>query len=454
MDSFKVVLPQGIDWDALFKNEKPQIKELAKMIVSCIYLKITYKWDAHINKGTDEPFDLNDVQIRLNAKILKETYGSNYKKVLSILHQKVLFKYPYTPTRWVNGKKEQGKSFGYSINPKWWYCQPEIHEINCGYTIIKNSIKRLRKPVSSAERKAFNKYKHTYKFYKAGRFSVDFDELQQFLDESDMHIADKFYSLSIACKLVNGDYRAVNHTETDGRFHTIITQLPKNIRKFIKYDNQPLAEVDLSNSVLYILASILNNTTLYNKLVNSNILYMIPDLLKSVDIIELELFCKKCFTGSIYDVFIDKLIPKYTSKELFSYSAKTCKEVYNYSCEMNRAIIKKRLLAFLFAPNGDYEDVGEAFEELFPKVYGLIWKLKEKNHKWISHLLFSCEAYCMHKFSKEINNSKGGRMPLFLLHDCIVMQKGNEEYVEEYLLKSFQKFTGQPPTLKIKYWDE
>ena len=181
---------------------------------------------------------------------------------------------------------------------------------------------------------------------------------------------------------------------------------------------------------------------------------MIPVLLQSVDSKELEVFCSDCISGRVYDVFIKNLIPTYTHKELHTYGYSISRSEYDYSYKMKRSIVKKRLLAFLFDDNGGFEDVGNVFKELYPTVFSLLWKIKLVDYRKLSHLLFSCEAFCMYKFSKEMNRIKGGKMPIFLLHDCVVVQKGNESFVHDYLQKAFTDFLGESPKLSIEFWEQ
>ena len=54
-------------------------------------------------------------------------------------------------------------------------------------------------------------------------------------------------SLMVVDKLRNYEY-LMKVDKTAGRFHTLLTQLPSNLRKFVTYDGKELVGVDLVNS--------------------------------------------------------------------------------------------------------------------------------------------------------------------------------------------------------------
>src|SRR5690606_6334668 len=150
--------------------------------------------------------------------------------------------------------------------------------------------------------------------------------------------------------IYNGIYRITFKEDSIERLYTNITQLPKVYREFITYDDKRLAEVDISNSVIYFLGILLKDYTLIGNTINNNIyidntinsntitnninggiysnLLMIYKSFESLCSKEIELIHRLGISGDFYDIFIPDFERIFTFKELKYYYEKEFEDEY------------------------------------------------------------------------------------------------------------------------------
>jgi len=93
-----------------------------------------------------------------------------------------------------------------------------------------------------------------------------------------------------------------------------------------------------------------------------------------------------------------------------------------------------------------------AFKEVFPTVYDLTVLLKKGHPEFLPTLLQRMESYLMfHKILPRIAYERPN-MPIFSIHDSLVVTEGNEAYVEQVMFEEIQKAIGINPHFKMERW--
>ena len=252
--------------------------------------------------------------------------------------------------------------------------------------------------------------------------------------------------------------------------HTAITSFPKICRKHLKYENEPLAEVDLSASIPFFLTYILNLTIkeaqpydiLYKQIYNHNILslYMLVKSSVSLSNREVEDFKALVLNDTIYDNFMDKFLnaPNFE----FDFESKFG-NIFDGDISDLRKYSKSKFLSMLFAKNTQFQWEQATLYEQFPTIHEFIKvfkQLKLKNtkstdrHKRLSYLLFQLESHFMlNVIAREINNKFKRKIPFFSLHDCIVAKKSDINIILEQVQSIFMREIGYAPNLKMKVWE-
>ncbi len=252
------------------------------------------------------------------------------------------------------------------------------------------------------------------------------------------------------------------------RLHTPLTALKREFRELVRYQGQRLAEVDLSNSQLFLILPLLDwknwvvhkerrgkkslNSTIWTGIeyitTNTNTIMF----LKSLEVrygkgLQRMQFAHDACKGIVYERLVEVL----DSIGYFNIS---------WSSKLKRGYIKRSLLALLFGSrrkhrrmyNSNMGKVWVTFKALYPEVGQLIEIIKEEDYKAISMLLQRIESFCMIRgVCKTIKNEQP-HIPLFTLHDCIVTTKEYVEIVEKELLSVVTGIVGFTPTVKKKAW--
>lgn len=150
-----------------------------------------------------------------------------------------------------------------------------------------------------------------------------------------------------------------------GRMHTNYTVLKKHIRQqYLSLDNQPLVEVDLSNSQPLFLGVLMKNELPANKIIQ-------PDITRYIELVKTGLIYEELMTKS--NIIVDRQEAKLIMyKILFGVNS------------LNKVI----------EINGKNINADRIFYDTFPNVYDFIKTYKDgkKNYKRLSHTLQRLES--------------------------------------------------------------
>ncbi|MFC0346083.1 hypothetical protein [Epilithonimonas hispanica] len=363
-----------------------------------------------------------------------------------------------------------GECYSYRL-PEYFWGDGELEIIKISeHTLVKNIKKKKKPTIHNTVKKRFN---FVCGYFSPKAFEIDDQEaLKDLYTEYKVSGNYKQY-LSNVLKVVdfkNSHFPFYHRPNTDGRLHTAITSFPKICRKYLKYGNEPLAEVDLSASIPFFLSYILNLTIkesqpyniLHNQIYNKNILslYMLVKSSVSLSSKEVEDFKALVLNDTIYDNFMDKFL---NAPNFEFYFESKFGNVFDGDVSDLRKYSKSRFLSMLFAKNNQFQWEQETLYEQFPTIHEFIKvfkQLKLKNtkstdrHKRLSYLLFQLESHFMLNIvAREINNKFKRKIPLFSLHDCIITKKSDIDIISEQVHDIFIREIGYAPNLKMKVWE-
>jgi hypothetical protein len=247
--------------------------------------------------------------LKLNSRILKKIYGSNYNKYLNYLIDKNII---YLHKNYSVGYKSKCFKLTKTIKLK------NYNIVNIQYK--KNFIEKLNN--NSIEKNIINnniKNKLINDLYKVDINPICLNYINDNINDN----KSKIINLNTVNKIINKDI--FYSTDNYGRFHTNFTILKKHIRtNYLSINNNILIELDIVNSQPFFLYIALKNNrhSFYNNY-NKNVL-----------------------EGTIYDIFKDKL-------------------------NITRKEAKIKIYSVLFGKNLN-DDINLLFKEIYPEVYEYI----------------------------------------------------------------------------------
>jgi hypothetical protein len=277
---------------------------------------------------------------------------------------------------------------------------------------------------------------------------------------------------------VNNNENWYRVSKENHRLNSILTSMPKELRKFILVNNKPLEMIDIKSSQPYILSSILKSrffkedkigynlfTTyndMFNKIKNSDkesnnqyhnnsiisdkspykisktrsSLYMWCEFLtekESQSVMEYGLYE---FKNDFYQDIIDKNIADFDEKIMINR-------------EELREKLKSVMMLVLFDSNYQNRN-NNAFIKLFKKVYPGVNVLIEKIHRIIgkkefAYIMQRTESYLMLNNVCREFNKKFDDAPIFTIHDALYTTNEYITDLQEITSNTLQNITGKTP---------
>jgi hypothetical protein len=269
-------------------------------------------------------------------------------------------------------------------------------------------------------------------------------------------LKDKHYNLSIS--------------DSNQRFNSNLTSLPKMLRPFLRINDEQIGEVDISSSQPYILSTILNNDFTDSENKGYNIFTIYPDLC--------EKFNKSIFfnlskqrgdeTNQVLGIFFNdenfnnlnnftafdfkndfyqNIIPEYINN--FSEN-----ELTDRVQEKGRNYVKSNMMNYLFESNYDVRmknDVILLLKSIYPSLSSFIeyFHIMYGNTDF-SYLLQRTEAYLMLNNVCKNLSEKHPKIPFFTIHDSLITTVSNLTVVEEIMTDTITNITGKTVIVKKK----
>lgn len=481
MTEYYILKPKKLDLKERVKKYKPDFDfniDFAYFFISGIIQKTQYSFDEKEQKINWNKFEEN-----LNIKKyfiprhsqISQKYNQNYKKHIQFLMEdfdndgRILWGEPY----------RVGKSFGYQLPKFYFNDELEIYKITDKNLL--NRIAKHQKPsrIDNAVRK---KYNFLINYFDKNRLKIIEPEkaIKDLFTEFQQTKNTKKY-LSNAAEIINmmnTEFPLYHNKHSDGRIHTAITNFPKKIRKYLRYDNEILGEVDLSSSIpfviYYILDRVINNKVeeLSERVSSSYLLqFMLGKQAVTLDFKELEHFGQLIMNNKLYETlmydFLD--IHKFdTTLKPDEFLKVNFQKVFDRSFDGDlddlKKFAKKRILAMLFAKTTQYIHEQAVFQKHFPTIHLFLKRYKQSyckelkgkgQHKKLSYLGFQIESdFMLNHIARDFNKRYKRKKIIISLHDCLITKKDDVDLLHDFMQKKFNELLGYSPNLKIEYWEE
>jgi hypothetical protein len=337
---------------------------------------------------------------------------------------------------------------------KWW----NTNKLHIDYLGAKYFLeKRLETDLSLF----FDKHKVTEQAY----FCAQLEKTERERKVGKVKYPTKQYNAAIAIidKLHNHEY-LMKVDPTAGRFHTLLTQLPKDLKQFITYNNKRLVGIDLRNSQPLLATALLDKEIFINN----------PILINTIIKCKLHYIRSSSYFSTMLANFIGR---KQNNIDILEYRQLVSEGIYyerfgailleqglipDNITDVRKAA-KTATFSSFFAPN-QYSRVIEAmkhFKYYFPSVFEIFSKIKytpkktdknEKLHKALSVCLQAFEAdLFLRKICKRINDINP-EILIFTIHDSIVTTLEYEEIVKEIIDEEVYKVIKIHPKFNIECW--
>lgn len=246
-----------------------------------------------------------------------------------------------------------------------------------------------------------------------------------------------------------GDYKVSIDTNVH-RLHSVITNLQKEYRRFLKYNNTPLVNVDISNSQPYLLCLLLNPLFWDKK---SDIPLNISMLPRNVQekFTEEHLEEIRTYVASLdwRDESLSNYIQKASEGQVYEFMLQVINRNLNIS--LVRDDIKVMILTTLFSKNRYMPKCKQYFRRYFPLIYDLISLTKKNDHKALSCLLQSIESeIILHRCCRRIWKEGNQLVPVFTIHDSICTTIDNTDFILRIMQQILTVNIGLSPDIKSK----
>ena len=267
-------------------------------------------------------------------------------------------------------------------------------------------------------------------------------------------------------KIENHRYE-VHIDSTVHRLHSVITNIEKDYRNFLTYNEQELVSIDISNSQPYLACVLLKPEfwSIRNELSLS--LYSLPeDIQRAMTTVAIPLKVEGFFQTCSEEDFAQYLDIA-SSGNMYETVAEVCQHSLHKSIDRDEA---KVLMFYLFfsSNQGQHDDatinqMKKIFStELFPKVAELFKIIKhrykdiaiDKQHNRLSCLLQSIESeIILHRCCKRIWEEGNPQVPVFTIHDSIATTTEHVEWVKGIMQEELTNAIGVSPSLTIEHWN-
>lgn len=334
------------------------------------------------------------------------------------------------------------------------------------------------------------KYSHIFSQFQKNRLDFDGEKVDIFIKNLGSQLLNKSLTLKLnkdlstkslfnyigrMSKIVNDFREQIFHpsvSESNMRFHSGLTSLPKIIRPFLTINREKIGEIDLSSSQLYILSTILNEDFLikdgigYNlhtifeelkkelrnlkKIITSNQVgnphYVLGVHLNENNYQGLGKFTQVDFRDDFYMYILNegiRLYPEYlNSKKGF---------------RGGREYIKKQIMNFLFESNDDFREKNDVIILIKRLSSGLCEYIEQFNQHYtntqFSYLLQRTESFLVLENVCKVLHLDHPSVPFYTIHDSIITTQSNIDLVQSITFDTITKITKKPVGVKSKIFE-
>ena len=252
------------------------------------------------------------------------------------------------------------------------------------------------------------------------------------------------YNLGSATRIDNGEiYYSIDSTSE--RFHSNVTNLSKDLRPFLRVNDEPLINLDIRNSQPYLSTIVLTNPGKVAEFAKNHKLKKLLRTLNVPQNRDVKEYVDLVVSGKLYEFFMDKFRES--------------------GFDLDRDQTKKQICIMLFSGNWMPKNrikrcCKEIFIDCFPTVHKIFEHLRgwEKgkdrfvNYKRFSILLQKIESHLiLNLILKRVRREHPGVVVL-TIHDCLMVGKKSNSEIENIhriMIEESTSFFGYPPIIEI-----
>jgi len=413
MNSFTACIPRTVHIDDILAEHPPKTKLKRDKLLYVIHLIRTIPMYDRRNW-------LNHEWVLVNADALKNVI-SDYKKYLNYLEHVVGLiecDRKYFPS---------ARSMGYRFT-------------HVRYILIESKLETLTdKTLLTALDKAWKNDHHGTDYVKKNLPYLHKwfnDKLRVDIPE-DVEVP---YPSIRPVKSINGGKCRLSVDKFGKRLHTPLTKLNKELRPYLRYDGQPLIEIDIKCSQPY-----LSLKFILDKLSKKypDILDRLEAMKSNIDKILIIDQLEGCNGLGKYmnDVLIDDiyLVLKGAYKEKYSHDVG----------DGERDDYKEVIFTVMYSRNGYNPLTKVLFKELYPYPNDVLKQIKRIDHKDLSRKLQQLESkLVLRTICKEIYQHDN-HIPMFTIHDSILTTPEHVVTVQKITMEVLSRCIGIAPRLHV-----
>ena len=359
----------------------------------------------------------HDSFVSLSSKILHNILGGDYRKyILFLIHNGIIES--------DNHYRLGEKSKGYRFTEK--YRHRKFQQVEITDKKLLENVKMFRAEQESKIRLD----QHRYIYDCLRHVNINAEGARNYIEQNIFRDAE-YSSYNISVDLIESKSFFFTVDSTAGRVHNNITNLSRELRPFLSYNNEKLVEIDIANSQPFLFNILINAYDIYS---NSSFLsryntdrYMNLSYVtsKKTDVL---VYRESTSSGKFYEYLMDKL-----------------------NIEEERSEFKVRFFKKIFFSKENPYYISEErkqFTELFPNVSPIISYYKKDDYRNLAITLQKTEAEIM--INKIVPRLAEKGIYCLTIHDSILTTPENSETVKKIILEEFKNHYGLIPTIKIK----
>jgi hypothetical protein len=384
----------------------------------------------------------------LNAALLKRSVGDIYKSILECLLVNGVIEN-------IAGYEKGVISREYQLADKYFYADGvknhsiQTSSVNKALEFRNNERKiqryledlKLPKVARTAElphQIFIQDYASLIKWFLDGKLVIDASKAYKIIDELNIRLTEPskyLHYLALVDIFKDKDYHLTS--DLNHRFYSSFTNLPRFLRGSLRYENEELVGLDVSNTQPLLISIICEHDYLEELYLNRDIDVRPRKLVKFLRYLktspeDLIIYKDLVERGKLYESFID-VDPSFDRDIVKDNLVKVINDKGN-----NRTRARKL--------------IREALKARFPSITMLLEVLKSVDHRHAAWALMTKEAqmFIFHFASTFGNNPEYENIPLFTIHDCFVTTRSNSELLEKVIKQFFQENYKLDIPLKIE----
>ncbi|MFH1196969.1 MAG: hypothetical protein V1720_14825 [bacterium] len=355
----------------------------------------------------------SDSFIPLNGKILLRLLGGRYKAFINyLLNQNIL----ETDGRYIIGEKSKG----YRLTKQ--FREQKSKEVTIKDEKLLSKISMFKE----MQKKQIKLDHHFYLYNCLQDVTIQYDEAKYFIERNVTDCC-QYVSYNISVDMIESKSFFFTVDSTAGRVHNNITNLSRDLRPFLRWNDKGLVEIDIANSQPFLFNILIDTYYKSMSVSNSdiNLSYGNQNIEKMNDI---QRYRYLTSNGIFYEYLMDKMEVKEDRQEF-----------------------KIRFFSKIFFSkdnSGYVTDERRQFKKLFPYVSEIVSYYKKNDYRKLAISLQRAEAEII--INKVVPKLAEKGIYVLTIHDSILTTTENVKLVEQTIKEEFKNNYNLYPTIKIK----